>query len=1135
MSSVPSTTPGSAAFIRAASPLFAGISATLAQGQTEAVGRIHADFGLQGASSVDDVIAMIPGDYRTELRPFILEVADNATKRCAAQTVLTRWSLLKAAGRYPSHLTVKSPEVQLSKGFAQESEARDAKAALAEAHKTYLDSAFAACTDAKTKELAFLEGLLTTESFYTNWAGVVRARGDALKLSHKDPVLDQDEATGELHLSGWQANAVTATLAARMLSTFVLFGLRTMSIVEARERALADKRFKKKEIATAAMDVEMGDATTSSTSAISTMVDKALDAKLKKLGPKIKVSSGFVRFKPYPLTSPTGRRQGQGQQGGGVQKDQVVHIQEGQRPRQGWGEQEEAFFFFPLEEFESDDEGQGERKGRKEVDRTINYADPSTYPDAWLSMPLPKAISLLRLHIPLDLLSAAQFKQRVHCSPGVSLPEEIELNLSIGMRFMSLQSRNKKLIRLSWMDFQRRLRWRLKFTFEDENTYYDPDYDVSIPKKDAMQPLPQYLELGLVKGRKFVNSTISNIPDETVWDDFVAKSLKPNFRRIEKFLVDNDYVVTATDKNLGLAVSKRTWIVEKCLEILNSKSDYKPLTKREVKIILDRKCAEMGRLADECEIYLPFEGSLDKFLRCKITAQGDEHVIPQFYGIPKIHKVPTKMRPIIPCHSAVMNPAAKFISKKLKPLIREAPTIIHGTKDLAQKFSKLNLQHGRRYFIVTGDVVAFYPNIPLKSCLDIVSELYADWYWLNTLISKPEDMERHLKILKIFNELLWVGNTQLVTQFQDQLFEQLRGIAMGVADSPDLANLYGWYFERKYKVMSHPLIPFYGRYIDDCFGIVYAQSEQEAISTISSVVKFDGCTIEWNASEHFQVFLDMCVYKDYDGSLQHMPYRKDKNHQERVPWISHHPLDVKRGTFIGEMSRLATLSSKKSHYTDSMKGLVTLYVKRGYPVELVQTWLKNNYQERWNKRLDTREVPSQLETPLVLKTEFNTAWNYFNATELKNIIFGYWREWLDRADRGQFNLEFPAPRDEDQGYFDTAQRFTVAVKPFAGHDRQDDAEAILVPDIRKIGILNRRLITSRKRTRNLFDLTSFWKKTVLEKLDDLVSEQMSTDLIHPGGIESLVQSTQQMELESDDDGDIIMHQRDRRSPLGWAH
>ena len=44
---------------------------------------------------------------------------------------------------------------------------------------------------------------------------------------------------------------------------------------------------------------------------------------------------------------------------------------------------------------------------------------------------------------------------------------------------------------------------------------------------------------------------------------------------------------------------------------------------------------------------------------------------------------------------------------------------------------------------------------------------------------------------------------------------------------------------------------------------------------------------------------------------------------------------------------------------------------------------------------------------LVLKFKFNTAWNYFNATELCNNILGYWQEWIEHADKHHFNAEFP--------------------------------------------------------------------------------------------------------------------------------
>jgi hypothetical protein len=96
---------------------------------------------------------------------------------------------------------------------------------------------------------------------------------------------------------------------------------------------------------------------------------------------------------------------------------------------------------------------------------------------------------------------------------------------------------------------------------------------------------------------------------------------------------------------------------------------------------------------------------------------------------------------------------------------------------------------------------------------------------------------------------------------------------MEVADSPDLANLFGWFFKRQVDILNHLLVAFYRRFINDIFGIVYASSEMEAVQ-IMNAVKFDGCVIEWGASDNFLPFLDMTIYCDVNNHVQYMPYQK---------------------------------------------------------------------------------------------------------------------------------------------------------------------------------------------------------------------------------------------------------------------
>jgi hypothetical protein len=146
-----------------------------------------------------------------------------------------------------------------------------------------------------------------------------------------------------------------------------------------------------------------------------------------------------------------------------------------------------------------------------------------------------------------------------------------------------------------------------------------------------------------------------------------------------------------------------------------------------------------------------------------------------------------KVRPIVLCHSAIQNPATKLCSKLLKPIVELVPANIKGTKDLALKLSRLMLDSSRSWYFVTGDVVAFYPHIPLDKCLHIVRQQYEYCYGSDS----KEDKEQ----TQPFVEALHTGNKNLVLQYNDQYYLQKNSLAMGVLDSPDLATLYCWFFE----------------------------------------------------------------------------------------------------------------------------------------------------------------------------------------------------------------------------------------------------------------------------------------------------------------------------------------------------
>ncbi|KAJ3518299.1 hypothetical protein NM688_g9457 [Phlebia brevispora] len=498
----------------------------------------------------------------------------------------------------------------------------------------------------------------------------------------------------------------------------------------------------------------------------------------------------------------------------------------------------------------------------------------------------PTAIRLLLERVPPALKEAARFRSRVWTGPDVLLPDRFAIHLSASLRYMFYKRPDEQIVTSAWHDFKDRLRWNVHFeqerlAFPDvPDIDYDPDYRVIKPRKEFSGRTPAYIEAGLKAGDNYVDNYVKNVVPALktqskglglVWID----SLK-------SYLEENEYLVSATDKNLGVCVISKKWFIENTTKLWNDPLNYRKLSPAERQMLLERKERQVKEAAQAAEDLGKLQ--LAEFLLSKIP--DDEHAesnVPVFYGIPKVHKTPVKMRPIVPCHSNAQSPAASFVSKQLKPLVEACPYVLKGSKDLARRLNELELSMYRKPWIVSGDIVAYYPNIPLAKCLSIVANRCKTAF-ADTMTAE----ERHLFFLCYF-----LANKGLIIDFNGESSEQIRGLAMGIACSPDLANLYGAHFEE--KVFEDPLmnyhIPFYGRYLDDVLAIVYAPDRASALA-LAHKIKFDDVEIEWNVSEWNTPFLDMFVYLDpQDGQVHHKPYSKPLNHKERIPWASHHPKD----------------------------------------------------------------------------------------------------------------------------------------------------------------------------------------------------------------------------------------------------
>jgi hypothetical protein len=300
---------------------------------------------------------------------------------------------------------------------------------------------------------------------------------------------------------------------------------------------------------------------------------------------------------------------------------------------------------------------------------------------------------------------------------------------------------------------------------------------------------------------------------------------------------------------------------------------------------------------------------------------------------------------------------------------------------------------------------------------------------------------------------------------------------MGVADSPDVANLYGAKAENE-VIPQQRLIVMYGRYIDDCWNIVQAETRAQALAIASKMV-IPGCTIEWEVNEYSAQFLDVWVTFQEDGlAVRHRPFTKKFNHLERIPWISAHPIDVKRGTFMGELTRMATLCSHRPDYDNAVHDLRLLYCARGYPLKVVMSWIKSNASKSWENRLTSKSRDAR--DLWVLKTHFNPSWEFIDIHKVEKAV----KETFAQA---KTEWDFKVLKE-----WGGSPRSLAPSRDLLTHVGRDfDSPWIVGEDALTLGDLDdlskdfnkRVMLVSRKKNRSLLDVLNKSRKAQLPEFD----------------------------------------------------
>lgn len=899
------------------------------------------------ATTIAELISTIPQTWRSSCGTRLTSAYRVATKLCTVQNTIAQYNRHVAEGSYPPSITnsTRDPKIQFSKEFLGTEGGRLANATIAStvqrARKSLLESAL----QLKEEEMKNLQTMVAFD--VDAWRKLVAEVAD--RVGEAFGIKANAGGNAEL-LAGWKNHAPRHAFEELdiMWNGGNAFHYRAVALARSlADRSLVDKTrtlsVKKQ------TDVVMKDADQELTTREVVREElKSLETQItQRLAGMMGTSSG--KRQGAPLTSDRQRKK---------VRPSPQEWQGQRRLEPSWSERKDH------------QERWQEEEGRSlTVAAFLSQCSKEFRP--WLAETYPTVYGTLsevsRMKIAVALSKTWELETVRTASPGVFkppdvvLPHDIEYAIAVNHKFILHQVPSLNDIEEAKERLARTVRNRWFFRDKTSENFI-PKFHV--PNSQWRPPLAsRKIEQGLDAAMEVIDDQCRRALSSIA----VRPAALPfsSWAKVQDFLESNRLLAKLTDKNLGLAVFPLDWYDTTILQMLAEPSTYEPVqfipTTNLVKELLE----------DIPKWRLP--AAMDKYLRKKIKL-----VVPEFHAIPKVHKTPWTLRPIVPSHSWVTTSCSEVLDHLLQPLLEHFPWVVASSKDVIQQIEQVRVTSTAPVWIMTGDVTSFYTNIPPKHCANIIA---GAWKLYQNASSITHTTIRRMVRFVMDNNFL---------QYRGQTFRQVSGLAMGTSCAPVLANTYAAYFERKSRVVHRDGVLLYVRYIDDILCIFQGTAlEARAFTQEFSLGSLE---VRWSASLLRKEFLDIeLVRGEQQLGLRvcHTRlFRKEMNRHLYIPWSSAHPLHVKKGFVKAELTRFAIICSRPEYFAEARQEFYGNLRRRGYPVQALREWFQQvQYDDRPVLLLPKIKTVA---VPLMLSGHYNPVWEFVDVKEVLSAARLFW-------------------------------------------------------------------------------------------------------------------------------------------------
>ena len=413
---------------------------------------------------------------------------------------------------------------------------------------------------------------------------------------------------------------------------------------------------------------------------------------------------------------------------------------------------------------------------------------------------------------------------------------------------------------------------------------------------------------------------------------------------ILKKLRNNDSIIICKpDKGNGVVIIDKNDFMNKMLDLLNDPSKFK-------KIDTDPTLKREGQLQ---RFLRNLKGSriFDDFSYEKVYPSGSQ--CGRMYGLPKLHKVSSQgqippFRPVVSSINTYNYQLARLLSDYLTPLL---PTQ-HCAKDTFNFIEDLKQVRRTDKFMISFDVESLFTNIPLNETIELAVDLLMDN--LNLGITKPQ-----LRKLFVF------ATKQSHFSFDNVIYDQVDGVAMGSPLAPALANLFLGHFESFWlKEPKASKVLFYRRYVDDIFCLFEKEEDYveffEFINKQHPNIHF---TFE-KENSHVISFLDILI-KATPDSFDLTTFYKKTYTGLLTNFTSFIPFRYKTGLIRTLVDRAFKINSTYRNLHENLSKIKSTLQRNAFPSRIIDKRIKECLDSKISQSAgkETEELPRFYKLP----------------------------------------------------------------------------------------------------------------------------------------------------------------------------